>query len=74
VIIAISANESDQLYLVDTETGSYRPLNLSQPKGERISNLTVHPDGKRIAFERGRWVQELWAMKNFLPADKLAAK
>jgi hypothetical protein len=36
---------------------------------ERISHLSVHPDGRRIAFDSGiRGNHEIWVMENFLPS------
>ncbi len=32
--------------------------------------LSVHPDGKRIAFTAGTEREEVWVLKNFLPAVK----
>lgn len=74
VLVALEGKQAQQLYLVDTETGSSRPFDLPQPKGKAIGVLSIHPDGKRIAFDRGRTIQEIWAMKNFLPDEKLATK
>jgi Tol biopolymer transport system component len=38
---------------------------------ERISHPSVHPDGRRIAFDSGiRGNHEIWVMENFLPALK----
>ncbi len=74
VIVSMAGDGDQQLYLVDVETGSSRPFGPPQKRGEYMSNLRIHPDGKRIAFDRGRTIQEIWAMKNFLPEDKLAAK
>ena len=40
---------------------------------ERISHLSVHPDGRRIAFDSGiRGNHEIWVMENFLAALKSA--
>ncbi len=74
VLVAFGGKQSQQLYLVDADTGSSRPFGPPQPKGEEIGVLSIHPDGKRIAFDRGRTIQEIWAMKNFLPDEKLATK
>ena len=32
--------------------------------------LSVHPDGKRIAFTAGTDREEVWVLKDFLPALK----
>ncbi|MDA1094774.1 MAG: hypothetical protein O3A25_16105 [Acidobacteria bacterium] len=31
------------------------------------TTLSIHPDGRRIAFTGGEQVQEIWVMENFLP-------
>ena len=43
-------HQSQQLYLVDTETGSVRPFGSPQSMRDPIRNLGIHPDGKRIVF------------------------
>ena len=47
------------------------------PRMERIRYPTVHPDGRRIAFDsgtsRGRRI-EVWALENFLPGLKAPAR
>jgi len=34
---------------------------------DRLSDISVHPDGQRIAFTGGSTQMEVWAMENFLP-------
>jgi hypothetical protein len=35
---------------------------------ERLRSISVHPDGRRIAFTGGReHTEEIWVMENFLP-------
>ena len=41
--------------------------------GDGSSGLSVHPDGKSIAFHAGRRKPEIWAMENFQPAPRTAA-
>lgn len=71
-LLSNDKNESQQLYVVDTTTGSRRPI--GSPTDDRFHALSGHPDGKRIAFSRGGETHEIWAMKNFVPAENLAAK
>ena len=40
---------------------------------ERLRDLSLHPDGKRLAFAAGQSKPEVWVMENFLPANKLHA-
>ncbi len=34
-----------------------------------LTDISVHPDGERIAFTGGRVQMEVWAMENFLILD-----
>ncbi len=36
---------------------------------DRLSDISVHPDGRRIAFTGGSTQMEVWAMENFLTLD-----
>jgi beta-lactamase regulating signal transducer with metallopeptidase domain/Tol biopolymer transport system component len=75
VLISVQDDQgTQQLYVVDTETKSARPFAQPVPEDDRIFQLSIHPDGKRAAFGRESSIQEVWAMKNFLPPDELAAK
>ncbi len=47
---------------------------LTWLRDDRIRNLTIHPDGKRIAFSRGGVLGEIWTMRNIVPQERLAAK
>lgn len=74
VIVSLTRKRNaQQLHLVDIEKGLSTPFGAPLHKDEPIHSLSVHPDGKRIAFERGRMARELWAMKNFLE-EKTATK
>ena len=54
-----------ELWRVPVEEGE--PQKLLEMDG--LSDIRVHPDGRRIAFTGG-WIQmEVWAMENFLPLD-----
>jgi len=65
---------TQQLRLVDTETKSDRPFGSPLGSNDNIQHLSVHPDGKHIAFSRGSVIEEVWMMKNILPEEKHAAK
>jgi Tol biopolymer transport system component len=39
-----------------------------------VHELSVHPDGKRIAFSVRQGKEELWVMENFLPKEDLSVK
>ncbi len=59
-------SEETELWRVDVETGECRPFGLTM---ERMRNLTLHPDGKRVAFDSGMPKVEIWVMENFLDKD-----
>ena len=55
----------EELWRVPVEGGE--PQRLLETDG--LSDISVHPDGRRIAFTGG-WIQmEVWAMENFLILD-----
>lgn len=55
-----------ELWMIPAEGGEARNLGLTI---DRIFNLSIHPDGKRIAFTSGTPSAEVWVMENFLPED-----
>jgi Tol biopolymer transport system component len=60
-----------ELWRIPAEGGEPQKLGLAM---ERIDNLRVHPDGKRIAFVAGQYRAEVWVMENFLPEEKSKKK
>jgi len=56
-----------KLWMIPAEGGEARNLGLTI---DRIFNLSIHPDGKRIAFTSGTPSVEVWVMENFLPKNK----
>jgi hypothetical protein len=38
----------------------------------RLRDLCVHPDGRRVAFTAGEPEIEIWVMENFLPPAQSA--
>jgi Tol biopolymer transport system component len=59
-----------ELWRVPVQGGEPQKLGLAM---ERIRFPSVHPDGRRIAFDAGQWKPrrlELWVMENFLPELK----
>ena len=52
-----------ELWRVPAEGGE--PQKLLEMNG--LSDISVHPDGRRIAFTGGSTQMEVWAMENFLP-------
>jgi Tol biopolymer transport system component len=53
-----------ELWMIPAEGGEARNLGLTI---DRIFNLSIHPDGQRIAFSSGKPGAEVWVMENFLP-------
>ena len=54
------------LWLVPVQGGEARKLDLT---AENMRDLSVHPDGRHIAFTAGGGRSEVWVMENFLPAN-----
>ncbi|MHC4507508.1 MAG: M56 family metallopeptidase, partial [Planctomycetota bacterium] len=60
------------LWRIPVDGGEPQKLGLEMPQ---ISSLSVHPDGRHIAFQSSgfkRKFAEVWVMENFLPAVELA--
>ena len=55
----------EELWRVPAEGGE--PQKLLEM--DRLSDISVHPDGRRIAFTGGSTQMEVWAMENFLAPD-----
>lgn len=58
-----------ELWSVSIEDGKPRRLDLAV---EGMKGISIHPDGRRIAFTQVRNCDEVWALENFLPASKAA--
>jgi Tol biopolymer transport system component len=56
--------EKTELWRVDVGTGERKSFGLTM---DRMRNISLHPDGKRIAFDSGMPKIEIWMMENFLP-------
>jgi Tol biopolymer transport system component len=55
-----------ELWSISVQGGEPRKLELT---AENMRDLSVHPDGRHIAFTAGRDRSEVWVMENFLPAN-----
>jgi Tol biopolymer transport system component len=53
-----------ELWSVPVQGGEPRKLELT---AENMRDLSVHPDGRHIAYTAGRDRSEVWVMENFLP-------
>lgn len=61
-----------ELWQIATEGGQPQHLGLVM-QGIRPYGLSIHPDGRRIAFTAGRPPrEEVWVLENFLPALQTA--
>ncbi len=58
-----------ELWRISAEGGEPQKLGLVM-EGLEPYGLSVHPDGKRIAFTAGTEREEVWVLKNFLPPLK----
>ncbi len=59
-----SQDSRTELWLIPVQGGEPRKLGLT---AENMSDLSVHPDGRHIAFTAGHDRSEVWVMENFLP-------
>jgi hypothetical protein len=67
LLIAKNQPQPASLWRVPAKGGQPERLDLTM-KGW-LTNLRVHPDGRRIAFDAGEeGKEEVWVMENFLPA------
>lgn len=62
-----NVNPKTELWRFSLENGKAQYLGLEM---RQLSGLSIHPDGKRIAFKSGRPGMEVWVMENFLPKNK----
>ncbi len=62
-----AGDKPDELWRIPVGGGEPRKLNLVV----KVSNLSLHPDGRRIAFTGPdpQGGQEVWVMENFLPVE-----
>ena len=58
-----------ELWRIPVQGGQPRRLGLVTNQNARIS---LHPDGRQIAFTAGETKTEVWVMENFLPEFQLA--
>ena len=68
--MAGNAYPKTELWRAAVDTGEARNLGLTV---ERLRNISLHPAGRRIAFDAGLPKAEIWALENLLP-DLRAAK
>ena len=62
------ARNHSELWIFPTDGGEARKSDLVINAG-RLGDLSVHPDGKRIAYSVSTNKTEFWVMENFLPGS-----
>lgn len=55
-----------ELWRVDVRSGERKSFGLTM---DRMRNIALHPDGKRVAFDSGNPKVEIWVMENFLTQE-----
>ena len=58
-----------ELWLISAEGGAPQRMGLAM---QSVSQISVHPDGRRLAFNAGESKTEVWVMENFLLAHRAA--
>jgi len=61
---ASSADSKAGLWLISVRGGEPRKLELT---AEGLRDVSIHPDGRHIAFTATQGRSEVWVMENFLP-------
>jgi Tol biopolymer transport system component len=65
--VATPAKPADQTFeLWQVSATGGEPQRLGLPM-ERLRDLSLHPEGRRLAFSAGQNKPEVWVMENFLP-------
>ena len=65
---ASQRNPREELWQVPLEGGVPRSLGILP--GGIVHHLSLHPDGRRLAFSTHRTLNEVWVMENFLAAAR----
>lgn len=63
--------KSTGLWRISPKGGDTQKLWQSE---KQLSGLSVHPDGRQIAFYTTKIDTEIWVMENFLPEEKIKKK
>jgi Tol biopolymer transport system component len=71
-LYANSPSDSARIWIVPASGGT--PKQLGSDLRDRVSELSVSPDGKQLGFTLTTFRNELWALENFLPAAATAGK
>ena len=55
------------MYQVSVEGGGPQKIGLSILN---LNRLSIHPEGRRVAFGSGKNSAEMWVMENIIPKEK----
>ena len=72
-MLSDSENASEELWLVPVGDGQPRQLEIDT-RNLNVSPISVHPDGRQIAYLGGEQKKEVWVLENFLPAGATVSK
>jgi Tol biopolymer transport system component len=65
LFVKAQKDRKDELWQISAEGG--KPRNLGITNQGIISQLRVHPDGKRVAFTNAKLGNDVWVIENFVP-------
>jgi hypothetical protein len=68
----IEGGAQSELWLVPIDGAPPRKLDFDANQGPPYAQgeITLHPDGRQLAYDSGKWTGEVWVLENFLPALK----
>ncbi len=58
------------LWRIPVQGGEPQKLELAM---DQLRDMTLHPDGRRVAFTAGQYKAEVWVLENFLPKTEAQA-
>lgn len=67
----LGARANGDVWLVPVDGGAPVKTELSM---RGLKHVSLHPDGRRVAFTAGEQAGEIWVMENFLPLLETAAR
>lgn len=69
--IILRKRSPNEMWLVPTAGGPPRKLDVDVHDWAfgTIGQISIHPDGRRVAFLSGNWSNEVMVLENFLPAS-----
>ena len=64
--------QAHKVWRISVEGGAPQEIRLPMERLDYVGSVSVHPDGRRIAFTSVSSKSEFWMMENFLPPLKAA--